>query len=120
MKLREIVLKDGFFLALVGVLFLAVVIIFAPFLSVIVMAFILVEFFYPVYSRLAKRIGNWPASFLTTLLIILLIIIPLLLIALATTAEAINFGARIRDFLVEHGVVDSAGTIDLSRFSAIL
>ena len=120
MKLREIVLKDGFFLALVAVLFCAAVVIFAPFFSVIILAVILVEFFHPLYDKLKTKIGPWPASFVTTMIVILLVVIPLVLIAISATGEAINFGAKIKDFLLAHGFVDQTGTIDLSRFKDIL
>lgn len=119
MRLRETILKEAYFLALVLVLFLAVIYVFAPFLGIVVGSFILVEFFYPLYKRIAVRIGPWPASILTTLITILTVVIPILVVLIFAAAEAITFGAKLQSLLTDSGIIDQSGMIDLSQFKSI-
>lgn len=113
------ILKEGYFLALVLALMVAVVLVFAPFLSVIIAAFILVEAFYPVYSRLAGRINPWFASIITTILALITVVFPLIIILILASAEAIAFVGKVEIILTESGLVNN-GIIDLSRFSDVL
>ncbi|KXK27045.1 MAG: putative inner membrane protein [candidate division WS6 bacterium OLB20] len=119
MKVKSAFLKEAYFFALILILLIAVILVFAPFLSVIVAAFILVEFFMPVYRRLKETVSPWPASILTTLIAVTTVVLPLAFVLILAAAEAVTFSARIADFLRDAGIVDSTGAVSLLPFAYI-
>jgi len=68
MKLTSALLKEAYFFGLVFILLVAVILVFAPFLSVVVAAFILVEFFMPLYRKLREPLTPWVASITVTII----------------------------------------------------
>lgn len=120
MKIKADLLKESYFFGLILILFVAVVLLFAPFLSVVVAAFILVEFFMPVYRWFKEKLVTpWGASIITTMLAVLLVILPLAFVIVLAAAQAVDFGNKIGDFLVESGLVDATGTINFSQYKYI-
>ncbi len=61
-----------------------------PFLSILVISFLLAGLFQPIYSSLTKRISERIASLLTCALIILLVFIPLMFFVAALSSEALD------------------------------
>lgn len=81
--------------------------IFSPFLDVLVVALIVVQLFYPIYTFLYKLIrSKGIASALSTVLVFIFVFLPLFTITLLVTAEILN--------LVQQFAPDgSSGTSDL-------
>ncbi|MDF1578228.1 MAG: AI-2E family transporter [Desulfobulbales bacterium] len=85
-----------------------------PFLSILVVSFLLAGLFQPVYSFLAKRMPETIASLLTCGLIILLVFIPLMFFVAALSSEALdlyhlsrgtNINLKIKQLLFESTVI---------------
>jgi predicted PurR-regulated permease PerM len=61
---------------------------FWPFLSILVLAFVLTGIFYPVYSLFLKKMSPHKASLLTCMVIVLVIFVPILFFVGALSQEA--------------------------------
>ncbi|KXK08278.1 MAG: AI-2E family transporter [Candidatus Dojkabacteria bacterium] len=120
MNIKSPLLKEWYLFALILILVILVVLIFAPFLNVIVASLILVEFFMPLYKKIAKILPNWAASIVTTVIVLLTVVIPLAIILTLAAAEAVSFGNRIGVFLQNAGIVDSTGTVSLEPIKPVL
>ncbi|CAG34922.1 AI-2E family transporter [Desulfotalea psychrophila] len=68
-----------------------------PFWSILVLSFLLVNIFQPVYLFLSKQLPRSVASGLTCLMIIALVFFPLLFFTGALTGEALSFYNWVRD-----------------------
>ena len=79
-----------YFLTLFIVSFLLLGFLLWPFLSILIVSFVLVNIFRPVYSLLNRKLSANMASFLTCLLIILLVFLPLIFFVGALSTEAIG------------------------------
>jgi predicted PurR-regulated permease PerM len=99
-----------------------------PFLSILVISFLLAGLFQPVYSRLAKRMPKELASLLTCGIIILLVFIPLMFFIIALSSEALevyhlskgtDINLKIKQLLFESDVVATIQRI-LTEYGIVL
>ena len=88
---------------------------FWPFLSILVLAFVLTGIFYPVYSLFLKKMSPHKASFLTCMVIIIVIFVPILFFIGALSQEAYGLyqmgkGATITQHIKE--VLQDSQSVD--------
>jgi predicted PurR-regulated permease PerM len=96
-------MRSIYLIGLLGVLGLLTVMLFAPFINIIVIAFILVEMFYPVYLFLKRKLNSSGfAAILATVVSFLVVIIPLSIFVLITAGEAVSFTRQAQDYLVNN------------------
>ena len=97
-----------YFLVLFTITTLLVGRLFWPFLSLLILSFLLVNIFRPIYNYLNRYISSNFASLLTCLLIVLLVFVPLTFFVVSLSKEAldqfqymkgINFGVKITDLV---------------------
>lgn len=80
-----------------------------PFISVLVLAYLLTSIFRPIYDIINRRLPDFFASLATCILIVLLVFIPLVLFVFALAQEAqglyewsrgagVDLGAKLREF----------------------
>jgi predicted PurR-regulated permease PerM len=79
-----------YFLTLFVVSLLLLGLLLWPFFSILIVSFILVSLFKPVYTLLTRKMSTNMASLLTCLLIIILVFVPLVFFVGALSAEAIG------------------------------
>jgi len=86
-----------------------------PFLSILVLAFVLTGIFYPVYVFFLKKIPPAPSSMLTCAVVFLVVFLPLVSIIGALSKEAYNlyvvgtdaaFNKALQDFLQNSQIVE--------------
>ncbi|MFV9690409.1 MAG: AI-2E family transporter [Desulfobacteria bacterium] len=86
-----------------------------PFISILVLAFVLAGIFYPVYSFLTKKIRPSLASFLTCLLIFQFVLVPTVFLVRSLSQEAFSlyqmskgmpFGQQMKDLLQDSSVAN--------------
>jgi predicted PurR-regulated permease PerM len=77
--------------------------IFEPFLVPLGWSAVLAIFFYPLYERLASRIGPGRAALVSTLAVTFLLIVPALLVLFYTARQGLDASARLQAALVVHG-----------------
>lgn len=96
MELRSLDLKGFFFITILVLLGIVMVQVFTPFISVIVVALVIVQLFRPVYSWLERTLRNRGlAGILSTLVAIVFVIIPLVILTLLTISEISNLSESI-------------------------
>ena len=97
-----------YFIVLFTITTLLVGRLFWPFLSLLILSFLLVNIFRPIYNYLNRYISSTFASLLTCLLIVLLVFVPLTFFVVSLSKEAldqfqymkgINFGVKITDLV---------------------
>jgi predicted PurR-regulated permease PerM len=85
-----------------------------PFLSILVLSFLLAGIFQPVYSYLNRWVSETLSSLLTCFVIILLVFIPLMFFVAALSSEALdlyhlskgtNIALKLRELFVENSLV---------------
>jgi len=86
-----------------------------PFISIIILAFVVTGVFHPVYAALARRLTPQPASLITCLIIFVVLFIPILLFVGILSKEAYGLyllgkGAqiddRIKSLLADSSILD--------------
>lgn len=68
--------------------------VFSKYIAIIILSFVIVQIFHPVYSRLKKRLKNTAASTsLTILLVLISVIVPIIIITIMIVGEIQNLTA---------------------------
>lgn len=99
MSIKSKNLKELIFLFTVALLSLGVLYVFLPYLGVILIAFILVEFFYPWYEFLLRHLkSEMIASLIAGISVLLTVIIPLLLVSTAIVFQTKSMIDTNKDF----------------------
>ncbi|ADH86842.1 protein of unknown function UPF0118 [Desulfurivibrio alkaliphilus AHT 2] len=99
----------GYFLFLFAISSVLVGWLFWPFISVLVLAYLLTRLFRPIYQLINRRLPDFFASLATCTLVVLLVFIPLVFFVMALAQEAhglynwgrgagATLGARLREF----------------------
>src|ERR1700747_3304907 len=87
-----------------GVLLLLIYLVFRiyePFLAPLGWAAILVIFFYPMHSRLARKLSLSRASVVSTLAVTILLIVPVILVTTLFVREALSVSRGVQYSIVE-------------------
>lgn len=76
---------------------------FAPYINIIVIAFVLVELFYPLYRFVESKIKNKGASaILSTIAAFLVVMIPISAVILITAGEALSFSRQAQQYIIDN------------------
>lgn len=98
MQLEKIDIKGLFFIIFLILLAVLMLRVLSPFIDIIVVALVIVELFYPVYSTVYKVIKHTGlASLITTLMVVVFVFIPLMFISILATAEVAGLIRQITD-----------------------
>lgn len=68
-----------------------------PFASILVLSFLLVNLFKPVYYRLRQRLPRYFASLITCFLITMLVFVPLVCFVIALSKEAVSYAQYMKE-----------------------
>ena len=108
MKISREFIQNVFFLILIVVLGLNMISVFLPFLAVIIIAQVLVEFYKPVNKFINKYLKQESlSSFLTVLFVILTILVPAILLVYATAGEANTMKDDVSKFIENSGLFEN-------------
>ncbi len=99
-------LKNIFFLVTIIFLFIGIIYVFSPYLSILFISIILVELFYPVYKFLETKLKyKSVASFLSLVIIILTVLIPITIITIILVFQINTLLSQVSGFWQDHDLV---------------
>lgn len=75
--------------------------IFQPFITELILAAVVVVLFYPIHTKINRKISNTFASLISTLLVFIIIIVPGLLIATGIVHETIGLSQNLKPVSLE-------------------
>lgn len=79
---------------------------FAPYLNILIISFIIVELTHPLYEFLNRKLKKGSiAAIISTIISFLLVTTPVVLIILVTVGEAVNFSQQTQQFVVENEII---------------
>lgn len=122
MKIEPKFIKDSFFFLIViifGFLFIRVIL---PFFPILVIGFIIVQFYRPIYNFILKYIPNKAfVSLVCCIFVILTIFIPFVALSSSAIQEALVIKDNVQTFVSESEVFDSKdANSPISRINKIL
>lgn len=114
-----------YFLILFLISILLVGRLFWPFLSMLILSYLLTSVFLPTYKRLNRKLPDYFASFLTCTLVMLLVFIPLVFLVIALAQEAqhlyeLGLGSGVNLALKLRSFQESPLFVRLQEITAIL
>lgn len=110
----------GYFIVLLLIATLLLGRLLWPFISILILSYLLTTVFEPVYRFLCRRISKNFASLLTCFLIVIIVFIPLTFFVLALSTEALNLfkltketniALKVQEFLAESTILTQIETL---------
>lgn len=88
MELGKLDIKNFFLLVIISLLAYLMIVIFSPFINVLVIALVLVQIFYPAYKFISKKLNSEAlASLVSTVLAIAVVVVPIILVIIFAISE---------------------------------
>lgn len=87
--------------AVLLLLFYLLFLIFQPFVTALILAAVIVVLFYPIHTRIKRKISNSLASLMSTLIVFIIIIVPGLLIVTGVVHETIGLSQNLKPISLE-------------------
>lgn len=87
--------------AIILLLFYLLFLIFQPFITALILAAVIVVLFYPIHTKINRKIPNTLASLISTLIVFIIIIVPGILIATGIVNETIGLSQNLKPVSLE-------------------
>lgn len=98
--------------AIILLLFYLLFLIFQPFVTALILAAVVVILFYPIHTKIIRKIPNSLASLMSTLIVFIIIIVPGLLIVTGIVHETIGLSQNFKSVSLEKIMIHAHTTAE--------